>query len=120
MAEDAQPGLALLVALAAEVFFLEVFRGFLDVFFVVFRGGGVAGRHGRICLGGGVDVAAERIDGAELERRFGDALGEDVEAARLARVEGEAPTEFGVLVEDWMRRRGQGYRARAAGRAWHR
>lgn len=73
------------------MFLVDVLRGLL---------GGAEGRPGGICLGGGVDVAAEGVDGAEREGRLGDALGEDVEAARAARAEGEAAAELGVFVED--------------------
>ena len=111
MAEDAEPGLALLVALAAEMLLVDVLRGLLRR---------AEGRHGGIRLGGGVDVAAQGVDGAEREGRFGDALGENVEAARAARVEREAAAELGVLVEDWRVREREEVKRVPSSRCWER
>ena len=62
-----------------------------------------------------MDVAAQGVDGAEREGRFGDALGENVEAARAARVERETAAELGVFVEDWrVRERGDKERTELA------
>ena len=90
LTQGAEPGLAFLVALAAEMFLYDVFCGIVE---------SAEGSHGWIRLGCGPNVVSQGIDRAELEGHFWNLLFDDIEAAEPARLHGEIASELGVFVE---------------------